>query len=347
VNTRTTAAAFARAGLVAGALAGALGGCSLNRTQSALDPAGPQAARLEGLWWLAFWVATAAWALTILALVYATLHRRRPAAATIVTVTPARERRMLVAVAVATGLTVAVLFAFLVADLLTSRSIASLQQRPAMHVKVTGHQWWWRVEYVDTAVSRTVVTANELHIPVGRPVRLELQTADVIHSFWVPALHGKRDLVPGLKNQLWLQADRPGVYRGECAEFCGHQHAKMGLVVVAESDAEFRAWYAGQLAEAAPPSDSIRALGLATFEAKACAMCHQIRGTGAAGQVGPDLTHLASRRTLAAASLPNTRGHLAGWIVDPQRQKPGTRMPPNSLTATELHALLAYLEGLE
>ena len=327
--------------------------------QSALDAAGPQAARIEGLWWLAFWIATAVWVLTIGALLYAAFHRRHPAPldaprdavpgmpATVVATPPERERRLLPWVAGATGLTVGILFAFLVADLLTSRAIGAQQQKPAMVVKVTGYQWWWRVEYVDTNPSRTVVTANELHIPVGRPVQVQLESGDVIHSFWVPALHGKRDLVPGLKNKLYLQADRAGVYRGECAEFCGHQHAKMAFVVVAEPEEQFAQWYEGQLKEASPPTDTVRKAGLAVFEGKACALCHQVRGTKTGGQVGPDLTHLASRRTIAAGSLPNTRGHLGGWIIDPQSLKPGTRMPPNNLTASELHALLAYLEGLQ
>jgi cytochrome c oxidase subunit II len=337
----------------------ALAGCRFHPAQSALDAAGPQAARIEGLWWLAFWIATAVWVVTIGALLYAAVHRRHPAPlaaprddvtgvpATYLVTPPERERRLLPWVAGATGLTVGILFAFLVADLLASRAIGEQQQKPAMLVKVTGYQWWWRVEYVDTNPSRTVVTANELHIPVGRPVQIELVSGDVIHSFWVPALHGKRDLVPGLKNKLYLQADRPGIYRGECAEFCGHQHAKMAFLVIAEAPGQFASWYEGQLREASPPTDSVRAKGLATFEGKSCAMCHQIRGTRTGGQVGPDLTHLASRRTIAAGSLPNTRGHLGGWIIDPQSLKPGTRMPPNNLTSSELNSLLAYLEGLQ
>ena len=326
-------------------------GCRFHPTQSALDPAGPQAASIERLWWLAFWIATAAWVVTVVAVLVAALHRRRPLAdtatiATDVVVPHERERGPLRWVAIATALTVGILFAFLVADLMTSRAIGARQQ-DAMVVKVTGYQWWWRVEYVDTNPSRSVVTANEIHIPVGRPVQVELASGDVIHSFWVPALHGKRDLVPGLKNRIWLQADKPGIYRGECAEFCGHQHAKMAMLVIAEPQAQFASWYEGQLAEASPPTDTVRKAGLATFEGKACAMCHQIRGTGAGGSVGPDLTHLASRRTIAAASLPNTRGHLGGWIIDPQRLKPGTHMPPNNLTSSELQSLLAYLEGLQ
>jgi cytochrome c oxidase subunit 2 len=325
----------------------ALGGCTLNRQQSALEPGGPQAAQLEGLWWFAFWISAVVWVLTVAALLYATFHKRRPHEVPILEPTLSTERRSLRWTVAATGATIAILLAFLVVDLLTGRSLAALERREALTIRVTGYQWWWRVEYRDTVPSRVVVTANELHVPVGRPVMIEATSGDVIHSFWVPSLHGKRDLVPGLRNRLWIQADRPGIYRGECAEFCGHQHAKMAFVVVAESQEQFDRWYAGQLREATPPTDSLRARGLAVFEGKSCAMCHQIRGTLAGGHVAPDLTHLASRRTLAAGSLPNTRGHLAGWIVDPQSIKPGTRMPANNLEPDELHALLAYLEGLK
>jgi cytochrome c oxidase subunit 2 len=351
VSASTPRARAIRAGRLV-ALVGAvvLGGCSLNHVQSALEPAGRQAAHIEGLWWFAFWTAAAVYLLTIGALVWATLHgtnRPEPSAAGIVEPPPEGERRLLRGVVGATGATLVVLLAFLVVDLFTSRSLVALQREPAMIVKVTGIQWWWRVEYVDTNPSRTVLTANELHIPVGRPVQVELNSQDVIHSFWVPALQGKRDLVPGLKNRLWLRADRAGIYRGECAEFCGHQHAKMAFMVIAEPQADFDRWYAAQQRPAAPPTDSLRAQGLATFEGRACAVCHQIRGTRAAGHVAPDLTHLASRLTIAAGALPNRRGHLGGWITDPQSIKPGTRMPPNSLPPGELHALLAYLEGLK
>ena len=358
--------------LVAVVAVATLAACDWNPVQSALDPSGPQAARIENLWWIAFWTATAVYVLTIGALFYAAFHRRRTppvealavrAGAPIVETTQAgvivaqpvhtfvlrteREHGLLPWVAAATGLTVGILFAFLVADLLTSRAIGAQQQKQAMLVKVIGHQWWWEVQYIDTNPSRTIVTANEIHIPVGRPVQVELETADVIHSFWVPTLHGKRDLVPGLKNRLWLQADKAGTYRGECAEFCGHQHAKMSFLVIAEPATQFATWYEGQLLAASPPTDTVRKAGLATFEGKSCAMCHTIRGTDAGGHVGPDLTHLASRRTLAAAAIPNTRGHLGGWIIEPQSIKPGTQMPSNNLTSSELNSLLAYLEGLK
>ena len=209
-------------------------------------------------------------------------------------------------------------------------------------VDVVGHQWWWEVRYSGAGV----VTANEIHIPVGRAVRIHLASADVIHSFWVPQLQGKTDAITGQLNETWLKADRAGVYRGECAEFCGLQHAKMAFVVVADLPADYDTWLASQQAPAALPTDSSAALGQRVFLAQSCSFCHAIRGTAAGARVGPDLTHLASRRTLASGTLDNTRGNLAAWIENPDRLKPGTTMPPVPLDGASLGALLAYLETL-
>jgi cytochrome c oxidase subunit 2 len=195
--------------------------------------------------------------------------------------------------------------------------------------------------------SRRLTTANELHIPVGREVKIRMRSADVIHSFWAPQLHGKRDLIPGDTSYLWLKADRPGRFQGQCAEFCGHQHAHMRFEVVAHSPERFAAWYESQLRPAATPTDSLRRRGQEVFVGKSCVMCHRIRGTIAGGTVAPDLTHVASRRMIAAGTLPNTRGYLGGWIVNPQSMKPGVKMPPNALAGADLQALLAYLESLK
>jgi cytochrome c oxidase subunit 2 len=174
------------------------------------------------------------------------------------------------------------------------------------------------------------------------------KSTDVIHSFWVPNLHGKKDMIPGYTNDTWIQADSAGVYRGQCGEYCGYQHAHMALIVTAEPEAAFERWYANQLAPAAPPSDSSVKRGHDVFVSNSCMMCHAISGEPLAGSnVGPDLTHFASRPTIAAGTLPNTRGHLAGWIVDPQRIKPGAQMPPNSLSPADLNALLDYLRSLK
>ena len=218
---------------------------------------------------------------------------------------------------------------------------------PAATIQIIGHRWWWEVRYVDPDPAKTIVTANEIHVPVGEPVRLQLTSADVIHSFWVPQLAGKTDVIPGQTNTGWLQADSAGVYRGACTEYCGLQHANMAPIVIAEPPATFAAWQAAQRAGAAKPSDPGAAAGLAVFQKAACATCHAIRGAEALGRVGPDLTHLASRLTLAAGTLENTRGNLAGWIGNSQAIKPGNDMPVMTLAPNDLQALLAYLETLK
>ena len=258
-----------------------------------------------------------------------------------------QERRAARWVGGAIGATIVTLAAVVVVDFGTGRAIASMPDaEQALNVEVVGHQWWWEVRYGDPQPSRRLTTANEIHVPVGRPVLLKLTSRDVIHSFWAPNLHGKKDLVPGHSSFTWFRADTAGTYRGQCAEYCGHQHAKMSFVIVAQPPAEFDAWYEGQLRPAATPADSLRRTGEQLFLTKGCVLCHTVRGTPAGGRLGPELTHLASRGTIAAGTLPNTRGHLAGWIVDPQRIKPGVRMPANQLEPKELDALLAYLEGL-
>lgn len=228
----------------------------------------------------------------------------------------------------------------------TMAAIAEPPAEPRVTIEVTGHQWWWEVRYVGEDPSRNFETANEIHIPVGEPVRLKLTSADVIHSFWVPSLSGKTDLIPGQTNLTWLQADVPGVYRGQCAEYCGQQHAHMALAVFAQSPAEFEAWQDEQIGAApAPEIETIQA-GQEQFILR-CGVCHTVRGTRAGGNVGPDLTHLMSRTTLAAAMLPNTVGHLSGWVANPQFIKPGTKMPNLELSGPELDLIRSYLLTLD
>jgi cytochrome c oxidase subunit II len=259
----------------------------------------------------------------------------------------ASERRIGVAIGVSVAATVLVLIVFLVASVVTGRAIASLTTPDPLKIEVTGYRWWWRIQYPDPIPSNTVTTANEFHIPVGRPVLLTLRSRDVIHSLWVPPLHGKKDLIPGHPNSMWIQADRPGRYEGQCAEFCGFQHAHMRLIIIAEPAEQFEKWLEAQRQPAEPPTDPLAQRGLQVFQTGSCALCHAIQGTEASGQVAPDLTHLASRTTLGAATIPNSTGYLAGWIIDSQHIKPGNAMPPNSLSAEDLHALLAYLGGLK
>ena len=313
-----------------------------------LDPAGPQAARIAGLWWLMFWSSLVVFVLVLGILAWAVMRARVDARRRLPPplVYPGRERLASAAVGIGVGATVAVLFVFVVASVTTGQSVASLHDADAVSIKVIGHQWWWEIEYDDPLPAHRVVTANELHLPVGRPVRITTDSRDVIHSVWIPNLHGKRDLIPGHPGAIVLRADRPGVYRGMCAEFCGLQHAHMQLVVVAESAEAFEAWRAAQREPAAPPAGVLAQRGHDVFVQGACALCHTIRGTDAGARFGPDLTHLASRATLAAGTMPNTVGHLAGWILDSQHIKPGNAMPSIALAPDELHALLAYLGGL-
>jgi cytochrome c oxidase subunit 2 len=209
----------------------------------------------------------------------------------------------------------------------------------ALTVRVVGHQWFWEIRYDGVQGS----TANELHIPVRTRVNVVGRSADVIHSLWVPELNRKIDLIPGRTNRLLLYADRPGTYLGQCAEFCGLQHAHMEIVVIAEPRARFEQWLRTQGEPAASPDAS----GLQLFVQKGCADCHEIRGTEARAHVGPDLTHVASRMTLAAGTVPNDRAHLREWIRDPQELKPGTKMPELPLSRDDVDALVAYLEGLK
>lgn len=310
------------------------------RIQSALDSAGIQAARIEWLWWLMFWVTTVVFVL-VLAAVFMAVWRGRSA-------DPSRpgERSMLRAVSSAVAVTILILFGLLYASAAIGRAIGTPPGEKPLVIQITGQQWWWSIEYVDEAPSQRFTTANELHIPVGRPVVLNLRSSDVIHSFWVPNLHGKMDLIPGRLTTTWLRADTAGVYRGQCAEFCGMQHAHMGLVVVAESPDQYARWETDQRQNAPEPSTPQQARGRGIVERGPCALCHAVRGTQAGGRTAPDLTHFATRSTIAAATAPNTPGYLAGWIANPQHLKPGNRMPATGLSAEDLQAVLAYLETL-
>ncbi|USI72336.1 cytochrome c oxidase subunit II [Sphingomonas morindae] len=244
------------------------------------------------------------------------------------------------------GLIIAGLLVLLTGSVLVERDLAGARARETLVVKVTGHQWWWRIAYRDPASGRWFETANELHLPAGRTSRLDLGTADVIHSLWIPTLSGKMDLIPGRANALDVTPRVPGIYRGQCAEFCGAQHAHMGLAVVVEPPARFAAWLAAQAAPAQAPADPVARRGAQVVTQGACAACHLVRGTAATGRAGPDLTHVASRQSLAAGLLPMGRGALQGWIGQPQALKPGTMMPAVPLDAADLNAAAHYLETL-
>jgi len=317
----------------------------LQHVHSALDPASPDAASVGRLYNYFLAVSVVVWILVVAAALWAA--RRRSGAESLTS--PDRESRARRAIGAALVVTIAVLFVTLVYDLAIGRtqSIRPVTGSPLV-VRLIGHQWWWEVHYEDSVPQNRVVTANEMHVPVNRPIIVKLESRDVIHSFWVPNLAGKKDLIPGKNNEMWFTASRPGVYRSPCAEFCGLQHAKMALYVVAERASDFDRWLVAQRGAAQPPapSDTLSTRGRVVFETGSCVMCHRINGTTAGGTVGPDLTHVASRLSLAAGTLPNTRGHLGGWIVDPQRIKPGVLMPSNGLEPADLQALLSYMGTL-
>ncbi len=224
--------------------------------------------------------------------------------------------------------------------------VAPMPRRPDVEIDITAHQWWWQADYHGSIPSERFTTANEIHVPVGAKVLIRLRSSDVIHSFWVPKLTGKTDVIPGQGNLTWLEADEPGIYRGHCGEYCGLEHARMAFEVVADSPRDFAEWRRAQLQTAPPPVTAEQAEGLALVEYR-CALCHTVRGTTAGSNVGPDLTHLMSRRQIAAGFLKNNRPNLAGWIEDPQSVKPGAKMPPQHLSGPQLQAVVAYLETLK
>jgi cytochrome c oxidase subunit II len=313
--------------------------------QSALDPHGPDAWNVRDLLWLFVIVASIVWSMVMLALAGA-LWRRRPASQAPLATKLRGERRAGVVVSAATVATVLTIGGLTLASYVATRGSSTDPKEP-LAIRVRGYQWWWAVSYVDAAPSRNLTTANEIHVPVGRPVSVELAAADVIHSFWVPNLAGKQDLIPGRDNRIAFTAASPGLYRGQCAEFCGLQHAHMSLFVIADPPDQFEAWRNAQLGAATEPITDDQKTGRQIVVGKACASCHTLRGTSAAGVLGPDLTHMASRSYIAAGLLPTTRGSIAAWVADPQTIKPGNNMPMVPLTGDELRAVSAYLASLK
>jgi cytochrome c oxidase subunit 2 len=239
------------------------------------------------------------------------------------------------------------LAALAIASFFTDRSRAKAATGEKLSITLTANQWWWDVQYNSSDASKTLRTANELHLPVGVPVRITLASNDVIHSFWVPSLAGKQDLIPGRESDITIVPKRTGIFRGQCAEFCGAQHAHMALVVNVDSYPDFIKWWDHQLQPAAAPTNPVTLAGYKYVTTGPCSACHNIGGTPASGTVAPDLTHLASRRSIAAGTLPMSEGNLYGWVEDPQSLKPGVKMPTIGLEPGQLHAVVAYLETLK
>ncbi len=310
---------------------------SPHQQQSTLAAQGPAADAIATLWWVMLG-ASAVILLAVIGLI------------TFAIAAPPERRRWLASsrIVIAGG----IVFPVVILSTLLSWSLwatRGLVARPsaALRIEVVGEQWWWRVTYLDDTGRPSVVTANEIHVPVGVPVTLVLTTADVIHSFWVPSLAGKLDMIPGHENRMYLRADSRGVYRGQCAEYCGGAHALMAFYVVALPPEAFEDWLTAQARPAPEPADDFLRRGRELFLSTGCGACHTVRGTAATGVIGPDLTHVGSRTSLAAGILANNQGTLAGWIAAAQHIKPGNRMPSfNVVSGEELRAIAAWLESL-
>ena len=314
-----------------------------------LDPAGSQAAHIAGLWWITVAICAAVFVAILVALLVALRRAPRATPQTPPDITPlhAPEKRAVSVVVGALALSIVGLSVLLVASVGVDRALAQLPLNDAVNLEITAKQWWWDVHYDDADPSRAFSTANEIVVPVGRPVLVKLKADDVIHSFWVPNLHGKKDLIPGRIATTQFIADRAGTYRGQCAEFCGLQHAFMAFIVTAVPPEQYERWADAQRKPAAEPSGDAAKHGRDLFLSGTCMMCHAIQGTPANAHKGPDLTHVASRATLAAGTIPNTAERLAAWISDPQKIKPGVNMPSHHVAREDLDALVAYVGGLK
>ena len=309
--------------------------------QDVINAHGPGAAAILSLGLPIFGICIGIYVVVIATMFWAISRRPRNADDS-----PESTRRIGRVIAGATAFTVATISVFTIASVAAGRGLGSPGGPSAITVDVIGHQWWWEFQYRDVTPSDFVTSPNELHIPVGVRVTLNVSSRDVIHSFWVPNLHGKRDLIPGMTTTTWIQADRPGTYRGQCAEFCGYQHAHMALVVIAEPMADFLRWIGEQRKPSPEPPTEDARRGRELFMQSTCVLCHTVRGTIAGSRVGPDLTHVASRQTIAAGTLPNTRDDLRRWIDDPQSIKPGVRMPASVLKGQDLEAVVSYVRSL-
>jgi cytochrome c oxidase subunit II len=278
------------------------------------------------------------------------LRHHRPPGGQVAAVPIERSGSGILFIYIGVAITFVILLAYTVWNYEVLAAVAGPPGDAPVTVHIVGHQWWWEVRYDGRGQEPGFVTANEMHIPVGKPVRVVLNTDDVIHSFWVPALTGKMDTIPGQDNSTWLQADREGVYRGQCTEYCGQQHAHMGFMVTAEPPDAFQTWWLDQtrgpdrIHSNVPSEEADK--GEAVFM-QHCAVCHTVRGTTAQGKIGPDLSHLMNRKTIAAATVPNTPGYLSGWISNPQHIKPGNLMPTLRLSSEELSSLRSFLQTLQ
>jgi cytochrome c oxidase subunit II len=331
-----------RHALTLAACAVLVAGCGGNNGQSTLAPQSRASREIATLWWWMLAIACVVFAgsLTMLAIAWV---RRRREGMPVIEETKGRTTGLVIGFGIVIPIIVNVAL-FIVANFFVIRQTeAPAAATTSMTIQVVGRQWFWEVRYPGTKA----VTANEIHIPVRTRVNVVATTGDVIHSFWVPELNRKIDMIPGRRNRVLLYADKPGRYRGQCAEFCGLQHAHMSMFVFAQTPQDYKRWLQNQAAGARAPGTAQQQAGQKAFFSDQCASCHALRGTSASGQVGPDLTHVGSRTTLAALVLPNTPAALSRWIRNPQAVKPGTRMPDLGVSERDVRSLTAYLESLK
>ena len=312
-------------------------------SQSSMDPQGPLAGSIAKLFWgmlIGGGLILAAVAVLIFIALYKGKKAAEPQPLTF------RQSRNLVLVS-GVVIPALILTVFVISSAGINRELVAPMPEDAMTIRVTGHQWWWEIDYLDQAGNIVAKTANEVRIPVDTPVKFALEASDVIHSFWIPQLNGKTDMIPGKTNITWVQASKPGRYRGQCTEFCGKQHAKMAFHVEAMTQDDYAVWLQQQASPAREPSTEAQQRGRAVFLKSSCVMCHSIRGTTAMASVAPDLTHIGSRKSLAAGSIENNAGYLASWILSPQSIKPGSHMPATMMAGEDLADLVEYLLSLE
>lgn len=340
----------ARSRAIVGLLPLSLGACAIQHYQSDFGAGAVEDSQFLTLFTIFLIVCAVMYLLVIGFLLAGLLRRQRPAEEANVVESGRHHRShpLLRNTLIGWGALIGVgLIALAIASFFTDRSMALAATNQKLSITLTANQWWWDVQYNSDNPSKTMHTANELHLPVGVPVRIFLASSDVIHSFWVPSLAGKEDLIPGREASITLVPKRIGIFRGQCAEFCGIQHAHMALVVQVDSYPDFIKWWDHQLQPAPAPATPLELAGYRYVTGGPCGVCHNIGGTPANGQVAPDLTHLASRRSLAAGMLPMNTGNLYGWVENPQALKAGNRMPTIGLEPAQLHAVVAYLETLK
>jgi cytochrome c oxidase subunit 2 len=310
-------------------------------SQSTLDPKSRASDEIATLWWWMLLIACIVFAGAIGLIGVAWVRRRRPGLP-LAEDSGGRNMGLVVLFGICIPISVNIAL-FVVANFFVIKQTeAPAATTTPLTVQVIGRQWFWEVRYP----GGRAITANEIHIPAGTRVNVVATTGDVIHSFWVPQLNRKIDMIPGRRNRILLSSDKPGRYRGECAEFCGLEHARMSMYVYVQPPAAFRRWLSSVAAPARAPAGGLARAGATAFARDQCASCHTIRGTSARGQVGPDLTHIGSRASIGALTLPNTAAALRDWLRDPQHSKPGNRMPDLGLSAADIRSLVAYLQGL-